>query len=55
MRCSDVIDVIVVTRRHVGGRQCERKLSMWQSEHSCAKLIRKPYTDISTGNSTFNS
>jgi len=44
MRCSDVIDLIVITRRHVGGILSVNynRAKMRKSENSYANVIRKP-------------
>jgi len=44
MRCSDVIDVVVITRRHVGGILSVNKTRsrMQKSENSYANVIRRP-------------
>jgi len=49
MRRSDVIDVIVITRRHVGGILSVNtdEVKMRKYENSCSKVIFRPR--ISTG------
>jgi len=49
MRCSDVIDTIVIKRRHVGGIRSvnENTAKMQKSENSYANVFCRPY--FSTG------